>query len=151
MRAMWSFVESIVQSVAGDVGRRRRRLRRQAGAALDAFRFSGLRSKGPVCDAPAHALARTLESLDPLDRSIILLRLRGNAWASVAAAHGIKMEACRQRWSRGIARIRAWPSADLAPELSQDFRDSGDFPVTAPGPHPTDIRGSSMSCSGGVP
>lgn len=151
MRAIWSFVDSIVQSVAGDVGRRRRRLRRQAGAALDAFRFSGPRSKGPVGDAPAHALARTLESLDPLDRSIILLRLRGNAWASVAAAHGIKVEACRQRWSRSIARIRAWPSADLAPALSQDFRDSGDFPVTAPGPHPTDIRGTSESCSGGVP
>lgn len=148
MRAMWSFVDSIVQSVAGDVGRRRRRFRRQAGAALDAFRFNGLRSKGPVGDAPAHALARTLESLDPLDRSIILLRLRGNAWASVAAAHGIKVEACRQRWSRSIARIRAWPSADLAPEFSQDLRDSGDFPVTAAGSHSTDSRGTLSSCSG---
>ena len=133
MRSLWSFVESIVQSVAGDVGRRRRRCRRQARAALDAFRLGRLRSRAPVGNAPTQALARTLESLDPLDRSIVLLRLRGNAWASVAAAHGMKVEACRQRWSRSIARIRAWPSADLAPELSQDFRDSGSFPVTASG------------------
>ena len=150
-RAMWSFVDAIVRSVAGDVGRRRQRRRLQAHAAVESFRAQrpGAPSTPPG-DAPEEALSRMLRSLDPLDRSIALMRLRGACWASVAVAHALNLDACRQRWSRAISRLRACSALEFGAKPARNFHGSGDFSVTSPDDRPASSGGTADCPTQGV-
>jgi len=141
-RAMWSFIDAIVRSVAGDAGRRRQRRRRQARAALEAFRTQRpVAPSTPPGDARVEDLSRMLRSLDPLDRSIALLRLRGACWASVAVAHSMSVDACRQRWCRTIVRLRALSAPEFGAEPTRINHGSEDFSVTSPDDRPASSGG----------
>jgi hypothetical protein len=103
---LWAFVESVVGSVVGDLGRRARRDGRLRRIAAESAR-SRPSDDGPT--AAGHAdrdLLGILATVEPLDQSIMLLRLRGVAWTGVARAHGMEPAACRKRWSRAVERLR---------------------------------------------
>ena len=103
---LWAFIESVVGSVVGDLGRRARREGRLRRLAIEAAR-SRPGDDGGVARATAERdVLDALATLEPLDHSIMLLRLRGVAWTGVAQAHGMDTAACRKRWSRAVGRLR---------------------------------------------
>jgi hypothetical protein len=103
---MWAFVESIVGSVVGDFGRRARRDRRLRWKAVEAARSRPRDDGRAATGIASQEVLDALATLDPLDHSIMLLRLRGVAWTGVARAHGMEPAACRKRWSRAVGRLR---------------------------------------------
>lgn len=103
---LWAFVESVIGSVVGDLARRARRDGRLRRIAVEAVRS---RPDDGGCAAGGSAernLLDALATLEPLDHSIMLLRLRGVSWTGVARAHGMEPAACRKRWSRAVGRLR---------------------------------------------
>ncbi len=103
---LWAFVGSVIGSVVGDLARRARRDGRLRRIAVEAVRS---RPDGGGCAAGGSAernLLDALATLEPLDHSIMLLRLRGVSWTGVARAHGMEPAACRKRWSRAVGRLR---------------------------------------------
>lgn len=51
-------------------------------------------------------MQRLIDGLAREDREILYLRMKGNSWASVAAATGLRDITCRQRWVRMVAELR---------------------------------------------
>ena len=103
---LWAFVESVIGSVVGDLARRKRRDSRLRRAAVEAVRSRPDASGCAVGGAAERDLLDALATLEPLDHSIMLLRLRGVSWTGVALAHGLEPAACRKRWSRAVGRLR---------------------------------------------
>jgi RNA polymerase sigma-70 factor (ECF subfamily) len=85
----------------------RLRAARPAGAALDLeAQVGGEHAYGP---ALVSALVDGLRSLDEGQRRVIVLKLlEGRSFAEIAAEVGASEEACRMRFSRGLARLRRY-------------------------------------------
>ncbi len=78
-----------------------------ASAALDSDRLlgdSGERAYGPPI---VQSLLEGLRSLEEGQRQVIVLKVfEGRSFAEIAADVGVSEEACRMRFSRGLAKLR---------------------------------------------
>lgn len=52
-------------------------------------------------------LASLLSWLDPIDRHLLQLRVRGTSWKAIAATTELDEAACRQRWVRLLKELRS--------------------------------------------
>jgi hypothetical protein len=104
--ALWAFIDSVARSVVGDFGRQASRDRRLRRVAVELASARARDEGDSGAGDGGRYLLDALATLDPIDQSIMLLRLRGIAWTGVARAHGMEPAACRKRWSRAVERLR---------------------------------------------
>jgi hypothetical protein len=110
-RRWWNDLQRFIEQSVTE-GRRAARGPSLSGSAeLDRILDSSRSDVSPLHLAEfRRALENAIGGLNADDREILYLRMKGNAWASVAAATGFSEEACRQRWVRMVAELRArWP------------------------------------------
>lgn len=113
-RQWWAYLGSVVRAVLVDGYRRVAQQQRfHASDHLDA-RFAGSPPAVPDPDGAERlaAVRDLLESLDPIDRAILGLRIGGNSWTSVALGVGLTETACRQRHCRAIKTLRVRATSD---------------------------------------
>jgi hypothetical protein len=104
---MWALLHTLIDRAIG----RGDRSRRREQAALQ--RLSAERRDTRVTNAADAAADKDLRrragelvaSLDPSDRELLALRLRGEEWAAIARATGQSAAACRQRCHRLLGRL----------------------------------------------
>lgn len=104
---MWALLHLLIDRAIGRADRSRRREQ----AALQ--RLAEERRESRASDAAETVASEDLRrraaelvaSLDPRDRELLTLRLRGEEWAAIANATGLNTATCRQRWHRLLERL----------------------------------------------
>jgi len=100
---LWALVSVLAERVVADA---RRRVRRAKGDLRRATPRPETAPEPPDRAERRRRVEELLADLDPVDRDLAFLRLRGARWEVVAADLGLSEEACRQRWARLMARLR---------------------------------------------
>lgn len=104
LRKRWALLMLVATRTVSDarrfVGRRSRNTPEPAVTPLPGFTDEELREMRARIDS-------LLNWLDPVDREIIGLRIRGQTWKVIAEEVGLGESACRQRWARLLKELQA--------------------------------------------
>lgn len=100
---LWAFLHTLMDRA---VGRAKRQDRLEARAMKDLPGNGGPHVQADAPETAAskaalrHAITELLDQMDPVDRTLMMLRLKGVEWEHIAAETGLRPESCRQRWHR---------------------------------------------------
>jgi len=100
---LWAFLHTLMDRA---VGRAKRQDRLDARAMKDLPGNGGPHVQADAPETAAskaalrHAITELLDQMDPVDRTLMMLRLKGVEWEHIAAETGLRPESCRQRWHR---------------------------------------------------
>ena len=100
---LWAFLHTLMDRA---VGRANRRDRLEARVTKDLPVNGGLPAQAEEPETAAtkaalrNAITRLLDEMEPVDRTLMMLRLKGVEWEHIATETGLRAESCRQRWHR---------------------------------------------------